>query len=70
MKDCVDKITLTEEERKIVTELNHSLYTIEFIEEWINRDYNVFTNALGALQSMGAKGFYDAVKHMAALRMN
>lgn len=56
---------MTEKEKSIVKELNHSLYTVEFLEEWINRNDNVFTNAPAALQAMGAKGYYEAVKRMA-----
>lgn len=55
---------LTEAEKKIIAKLNHPLYTAEFIEEWINRDDNVFINALATLQAMGAKGYYSAVKQI------
>lgn len=57
---------MTEREKEIVKKLDHSLYTVEFLEEWINRNDNVFTNAPAALQAMGAKGYYEAVKSMAA----
>jgi len=56
---------VTEREKDIVRELNHSLYTVEFLEEWINRNDDVFVNAPAALQAMGAKGYYEAVKKMA-----
>lgn len=36
------------------------------MEEWINRNDNVFVNAPAALQAMSAKGYYEAVKRMAA----
>lgn len=56
---------MTEQEKKIIDELNHPLYTSEFVEEWANRNDNVFTNAPAALQAMGAKGFLTAVEIMA-----
>ncbi|MBO5094930.1 MAG: hypothetical protein J6C33_11335 [Lachnospiraceae bacterium] len=56
---------MTDREKEIVRKLNHSLYTVEFLEEWIARNDNVFVNAPAALQAMGAKGFYEAVKAMA-----
>ena len=56
---------MTYKEKEVVRKLNHSLYTVEFLEEWINRNDNVFVNAPAALQTMGAKGFYEAVKAIA-----
>ena len=56
---------MTDKEKKIIKKLNHSLYTVEFLEEWLTRNDNVFVNAPAALQAMGAKGFYEAVKAMA-----
>ena len=53
---------LTEAEKAIVESLNSNLYTVEYLEEWINRSDDVFSNAVGALTAMGAKGFYDAVQ--------
>lgn len=61
-------IKLTEQEKQIIDELNDKLYTVEFVEEWINRDDNVIINPFAALQAMGAKGYHQAVKRMAALR--
>ncbi len=61
-------IKLTELEKQIIDELNDKLYTAEFVEEWINRDDNVIINPFAALQAMGAKGYHQAVKRMAALR--
>ena len=61
-------IKLTELEKQIITELGDSLYTVEFVEEWINRSDNVMINPIAALQTMGANGYYQAVKLMAALR--
>ena len=56
---------LTEYEKKIVRELNDPTYTVEYLEQWINRDDNVQVNAVAALSAMGAKGYYAAVKRMA-----
>lgn len=53
---------LSEKEKEVVVSLNHPLYTVEFLEEWVNRDDNVFANPVAALQAMGANGFYEAVK--------
>lgn len=56
---------MTEREKEIARKINHPLYKVEFIEEWIARDDNVFANPVAALQAMGAKGFYEAVKQIA-----
>lgn len=56
---------MTAKEREIVERLNHPVYTTDFLEEWIHRKDNVFINAPAALQAMGAKGFYEAVKQTA-----
>ena len=59
-------ITLTEREKKIVEQLAHPMYTVGYLEHWINRNDNPMINALAALNAMGAKGYYEAVKMMAA----
>lgn len=56
---------MTNKEREIIRNLNHPLYTVEFLEEWINRKDNVLTNTPAALQAAKACGFYEAVKRMA-----
>lgn len=56
---------MTAKEREIVERLNHPVYTMDFLEEWIQRKDNVFINAPAVLQAMGAKGFYEAVKQIA-----
>lgn len=62
-------ITLTEAEKQIVTQLNHSMVTVEFLEEWINRqETNVDgRNPYGAEMVALAKGYYTAVQRLAAL---
>ena len=60
----MSKIILLEAEKNLITELHHPLYTVEFVEEWVNYKGNVFINTLASLQSMGAMGFYQAVKSM------
>ncbi len=60
-----DKILLSDAEKAIVEKLNHSIYTVNFLEDWINRKDDVFTNAPAALQSCTAYGFYQAIKAMA-----
>lgn len=44
----MEKKKLTEAEKEIVKKLAHSLYTVDFLEEWINRNDNVFVNAPSA----------------------
>lgn len=56
---------MTDKEKEIIKRLAHPVYTVEFLEEWINRNDNVFVNAPAALQAMGAKGFYEAIKAIA-----
>ena len=56
---------LTEHEKKIVRELDDPTYTVEYLEQWINRDDNVLVNAVAALSAMGAIGYFAAVKRMA-----
>jgi len=55
---------MTDKEKEIVRKINHPLYTVEYLEYWIARNDNVFINAPAALQAMGAKGFYEAIKAM------
>ncbi len=59
-------ITLSEKEKAIIKQLDHPCYTVEFLEKWINRNDNPMANAPAALQAMGAKGYYEAVKQLAA----
>ena len=40
------KKEMTEQERQIVRELVHSLYTVEYLETWINRDDDVICLSL------------------------
>lgn len=63
-------IAMTDREKAIVRELNHPLYTVEFLDEWKDREDNIFSNAPAALQAMGANGFYAAVKKMAENQEN
>lgn len=56
---------MDERVKEVVKELNHPVYTVEFLEEWITRNDNAFINAPAALQAMGAKGYYQAAKQMA-----
>lgn len=55
------KIKLTEKQKDIVIGLNDELYTVDYLEEWLNRNDNVYINAPAALSVMGASGFYRAV---------
>ena len=51
---------MTDKEKEVVKKLNNPLYTVEFLEEWLQRYDDVFSNPVAAL-AMGARGFYDAV---------
>lgn len=64
-----EKRKLTEAEKDIVRKLSHPLYTVDFLEEWINRNDNVSINAVAALQACYAKGFYEAVQLIAKKRI-
>ena len=60
---------LNDVEKAIIERLGHNLYTPDFIESWINREAeNVFANAPAALQQMGANGYLEAVKMVAAAK--
>lgn len=61
----IEKRKLTEAEKDIVRKLSHPLYTVDFLEEWINRNDDVSINAVAALQACSAKGFYEAVQLIA-----
>jgi len=60
------KFVLTDAERNIIRALGDSLYTEEFLEEWLNRNDNIDFNAPAALQIMGAHGYFKAVRALAA----
>lgn len=58
---------ITQPEKEFIIHLNHPLYTVEFLEHWVNRNDNPMINAPAALQAMGAKGFLEAVRRIVAL---
>lgn len=60
------RIKITEKQEAIIRRLNDPLYTVDFLQEWVNRNDNVFINAPAALQAVEAKGFYRAVKAIEA----
>lgn len=51
------KIVLSDKEKEIIGMLDDSLYTVEYIEEWINRSDNVFVNAPLHYRQWEQKGF-------------
>ena len=61
---------MTEKEKQIVEKIAHPLYTVEFLEKWINRDDNIFSNAPAAVTACSAKGFYAAVQLIAKMECN
>ena len=62
--------TMTDKEKMIIEKMNHPVYTVDFLEEWIYREDSVLANPVAALQAMGAKGFYEAVKAFTELESN
>lgn len=48
---------MTEREKEIVRRLMHPVYTVDYLEEWLERKDNVFVNPVAALSAMGHKGF-------------
>ena len=57
-------VKITDKEKELITKLGDPYYTVSNIEKWINRNDNVFANAPAALQAMGIKGYYEAMKRM------
>lgn len=54
---------LTVAEKEVIQKLNHKLYTVNFVEEWVTRPAeNVFINAPAALQQAMVEGFIEAVR--------
>jgi hypothetical protein len=62
-------IEISDKQKEIIRKLDHKLYTVEFLEEWLNRKENVFVNAPAALQAMGADGFFAAVEMIEKLEV-
>lgn len=58
------EVRLTDKEKEIVRKLNHELYTVEYLEEWLSRNDNVYIDPREALKTMAAHGYYTAVKKM------
>lgn len=59
---------LTDKEQQVIKRLDHNLYTVEFVAEWLDRKpENVFINAPAALQQMGVEGFMSAVRCLCRL---
>ena len=58
-------IKLTEREKQIIDVLDHPVYTVEFIENRINGQIDILTNAVASLRLMGVIGYYEAVHRMA-----
>ena len=40
---------MTEREKEIVRRLMHPVYTVDYLEEWLERKDNVFVNPVAAL---------------------
>jgi hypothetical protein len=63
----MNKIRLSYIERKLVLALNDDVYTVDFLEEWLNNTDTVFENPVAAMQCATAEGFYCAIKGMTKL---
>lgn len=48
----MEKITITEKQKEIIRRLNDPHYTVEILQEWVNRNDNVFVNAPSALEAI------------------
>ena len=56
---------MTEREKEIVRRLMHPVYTVDYLEELLERKDNVFVNPVAAGTAMGAEGLYFAIQAMA-----
>lgn len=59
---------MNRKEKRIVRELAHPLYTVEYLEKWLKHSDNPLINDPSALQAMAAKGYYEAVKAQVDLK--
>lgn len=50
------KITITEKQKEIIQRLNDPHYTVEILQEWVNRNDNVFVNAPAPLKLWAQRG--------------
>lgn len=61
-------VSLSQAEKDLINRMNHPMYTVSFIESWLNRPpVNVYSNAPTALQQCLVEGFMQAVRAMAAV---
>lgn len=51
-------------QKRLVENLGDETYTVAYIEEWMNRQDDVISNAPAALTSMGVHGYLRAIKNM------
>ncbi len=56
---------MSEKEKKIIKDFRHPIFTVEYLEEWTNRNDSICLSPVCALQIAEAKGFYEAVKLLA-----
>jgi hypothetical protein len=59
----VGNITLNQEERAVIQELNNPLYAADCLEKWLNQDDDA---CFFMMHKMRCYGYYLAVKDMAA----
>lgn len=67
----MEKTVITDREKEIIKELKHKVYTMAYIQYWLKYieyypDEHDLTNISFMLRAMEVKGFYEAVKRMAA----
>ena len=56
--------TLNERQLRIVRKMNHPLFTVEYIEDWINRNPDWFVGLGPRMFHTRVMGFMDAVRCM------
>lgn len=59
-------IELTASQKDLIKKLNHQMYSVEYIEQWIN--YNDKSNIVGRFIAAGALGFYSAIQKMEQMK--
>lgn len=56
---------LTQEEKEIVEKWGSSVFTVEYLEDWLNRAIDVPTSSSDAFEAGAARGFCTAVRFQA-----
>lgn len=59
---------MTDSEIAIIKSLRHPVFTVEYVKGWIARRDHVVLDPEAAMRVAEAKGFYQAVQAIAALK--